>query len=125
MEGFTPILGIEAEVMKLSDYSQDTYKNEKCIKTLSSGTATSLFKYPSGNYDVVISYADEKDGQGRITLFVANKQRATFNLNEDVGVWRRRTFTNIKIRNGDEIKIVGNSNGSEATRVDFIEFIKK
>jgi hypothetical protein len=54
---------------------------------------------------------------------VANKQRATFKLNEDVGVWRRKTFNKIKIKNGDEIKLVGVANGSESARIDFIEFI--
>jgi hypothetical protein len=44
-------------------------------------------------------------------------------LNFDVGCWRRKTIQNIKISNGDEIKITGTANGKEAARVDFIEFI--
>jgi hypothetical protein len=115
---------MEAENMTLAGYSKDTYKNEQCIKTSSKGTATSLFNYPTGVYNVIISYADEKNGQGALTLFVANKQKLTFRLVEDVDVWRRKTFSNIKIKNGDEIKIVGIANGSEAARVDYIEFVK-
>ncbi|MEO5998646.1 MAG: hypothetical protein ABIN89_17925 [Chitinophagaceae bacterium] len=123
VQGFTPVQGLEVENMALTGYSKDVYKNEPSVQTPSSGTATAKFNSPSGVYNVVISYADEKDGQGTITLFVANKQRATFKLSEDVGVWRRKTFNNIKINNGDEIKLVGVANGSEAARIDFIEFI--
>jgi hypothetical protein len=123
--GFTPHLGIEVENMTLSGYTKDTYKNEKCVQTTSTGTAISKFNYPSGIYNIVLSFADEKNGQGTITLYVANKQRATLKLSEDVGVWRTRAFSNIKINSGDEIKIVGVANGSEAARVDYIEFIPK
>ena len=125
IEGFKPLIGLEVENMTLSGYSKDTYKNVQCVQTSSKGTATAVFNYPTGTYDVVLSFADEKDGQGTLTLFVANKQRATYKLTEDVGVWRRKTFDNIKIKNGDEIKLVGVANGSELARVDYIEFIKK
>jgi len=53
-----------------------------------------------------------------------SKKELTFKLNEDVGVWRTRTFRNIKIKNGDEIRITGVANGSEAARVDYIGFDK-
>lgn len=124
VKGFTPHLGMEAENMTLAGYSKDTYKNEQCIKTSSKGTATSLFNFPTGVYNVIISYADEKNGQGTLTMIVANKQKLTFKLAEDIDVWRRKTFNNIKIKNGDEIKLIGISNGSEAARVDYIEFVK-
>jgi hypothetical protein len=125
VSGFEPHLGLEVENMTLTGYTKDTYKNEQCVQTSSTGTAKSVFNYPSGSYDVKITYADEKNGQGTVTLFVAGKQKATFKLNEDVGVWRWKTFSNIKIKSGDEIKLVGMANGSEAARVDYIEFIKK
>ena len=125
VNGFTPVQGMEVENMTLTGYTKDTYKNEQCVQTSSTGTATGVFENPSGVYNVVISYADEKNGQGTITMFVANKQKASFKLTEDVGVWRTKSFPNIKINKGDEIKIVGLANGSEAARVDFIEFIRK
>lgn len=125
IKGFLPHLGIEVENMKLSGYTKDTYKNEQCVQTTSTGTATSVFNYPSGVYNVIISYADEKNGQGTFTMFIADKQRLTYKLIEDVGVWRTKSFNNIRIKNGDEIKLIGISNGSEAARVDYIEFVKK
>jgi len=124
VKGFAPLKGMEVENMSLSGFSKDTYKNEQCVQTHSTGTATSVFNYPSGIYNVVISYADGKSGQGTISLIVAGKQKATFKLTGDVGVWRRRTFNNIKIRNGDEIKLVGIADGKETVRADYIEFVK-
>jgi hypothetical protein len=71
----------------------------------------------------VISYVDEKEGQGSISVIVGGNQKATWKLDEDVDCWRRKIIPNVKIKNGDEIKIVGVANGSESARVDFIEYI--
>lgn len=121
--GFKPVMGIEAEDMKLSGYNADKFLNESCVQTAGTGTATSIFLKESDVYNVIVSYADEKNGQGTLSLFVGGKQKATWKLNEDVGCWRRKTISNIKIKNGDEIKIVGVADGSETAQVDFIEFV--
>jgi hypothetical protein len=124
VSGFKSHIGFEVENMTLTGFSKDTYKNEQCVQTASSGIASAVFNYPSGNYNVIISYADENNGQGSLSLFVDKKLKTTFKLNEDVGVWRTKTFRNIKIKNGDEIKITGVANGSEAAHVDYVEFVK-
>jgi hypothetical protein len=121
--GFTPILGLEAEEMTLSGYTPDTWLQEKGVQTSGTGTATAAFQYPSGLYNIVVSYGDEKAGQSTLTLSVGGKQKASWKLSEDVGCWRRKTIPNVKINKGEEIKIMGVANGSEAARVDFIEFI--
>jgi hypothetical protein len=121
--GFTPIMGMEVEEMNLSGYNPDKFLIEQCVQTTGTGTATSAFANPSGLYTIVVSYADEKEGQGNLALYVGGKQKATWKLTEDVGCWRRKTIPNIKINSGDEIKLIGMANGSESARVDFIEFI--
>ncbi len=123
VSGFTPIMGVEAEDMALTGYVADSYLNEKGIKTSSTGTATYKFPYPSGTYTVVISYADEKDGQSSLSFFIKNNQKANWILNEDVGVWRRKAIPHIKINQGDEVKVIGTANGAETAKIDFIEFI--
>jgi len=123
VEGFTPVIGMEAENMTLSGYEQDEYLTEHCVKTSGFGTAIAPFNNPTGIYNVVVSYVDEKNGQGSLSLFVGGKQKATWKLTEDVDCWRRKTIPGIKISNSEEIKIVGVSNGGEMARVDFIEFI--
>ena len=123
--GFKAVQGMEAEDMQLSGYQPDTFLIEQGVKTLATGEATSKFNYPSGFYDVIVSYADEKNGQGNLSLFVRGKLKSKWTLSEDVGCWRRKTISGIKIRKGDEIKIVGVASGSESARVDFIEFVPK
>jgi hypothetical protein len=121
--GFTPVIGMEAEEMTLSGYSPDVYMNDHGVSTSSTGMATGVFDHPSGVYSIIVAYADEKGGQGSLTLFVGKRQKDAWKLNEDVGVWRRRTIPAVKIYKGDEIKIVGKADGSEMARVEFIEFI--
>jgi hypothetical protein len=127
VKGFAPILGIEAESMKLSGYVSDTYLDESCIKTTGTGTAVSKFAQASGLYDVIVSYASEKEGQASLSLSVGGSEKAAWRLNEGVGegvgCWKRRTIPKIKIQSGDEIKITGVAGGAEGARVDFIEFI--
>ena len=121
--GFKPVQGMEVENMTLSGYVKDTYKNEQCVQTTSTGTATAAFTQPSGMYDVVISYADEKNGQGSLSLSVAGKLVGRVNLSEDVGVWRWRKLPGIRIKTGDKITLTGYANGTEGARADFIAFI--
>jgi hypothetical protein len=121
--GFNPVIGMEVEDMQLDGYESDKYLIESGVRTSGKGTAVSRFDKPGGVYNVVVSYVDEKNGQGNIALSVNGKQRASWNLNEDVGCWRRKIIPGIKINNGDEIRITGTANGSESARVDFIEFI--
>jgi hypothetical protein len=125
VEGFKPVTGMEVENMTLSGFDQDKYLNEASVKTSSKGTAVAPFDNATGVYNVVVSYVDEKQGQGTIALFVGGKQKATWKLNEDVDTWRRKTIPNIKIKKGEEIKIVGVADGKEAARVDFLEFVEQ
>jgi hypothetical protein len=123
--GFTPVVGMEVEKMELSGYNPDKFLIEQCVQTTGTGIAKSAFNHPTGNYDIVVSYADEKDGQGNISLHVGGKQKAMWKLGEDVGCWRRKTISNVKIKNGEEIRLTGIADGSETARVDFIEFIPR
>lgn len=121
--GFTNILGIEAEDMNLEGYSKNKYLLESCIETAGTGIATGNFDYEEGIYDIIVSYADEKDGQGSITLLVNGTRKASWKLDEDINCWRRKTISNIQLKKGDEIKIIGKADGIEYARVDFVEFV--
>ncbi len=68
-------------------------------------------------------YVDEKQGQGSLSLLVNGKQKALWKLDEDLDTWRRKTIPNVKIKQGEAIKLVGLADGSESAIVDFIEFI--
>ena len=46
-------------------------------------------------------------------------------LDEDTDCWRWRRFDNIKVKRGDEIKLVGVAHKDEKAKLDFIEFISR
>jgi hypothetical protein len=125
VKGFTPITGIEAESMSLSGFIPDTYLDESCIKTTGTGTAVSEFTQPSGIYDLIVSYAEEKGGPGSLTVSVRGSEKATWQLNGGVGCWKRKTIPLIPIQKGEEIKVTGVAGGSAGARVEFIEFIPR
>ena len=111
--------------MTLTGYTPDSCLQEHCVRTSASGTATSKFEDASGLYDIIVSYVDEKEGQGTLTLSIGGKKRATWKLTEDVGCWRRKIIPSVKLKTGDEIKIAGIANGKESARIDYIEFVRK
>jgi hypothetical protein len=55
-------------------------------------------------------------------LLVYNDEKISFNLDEDTDCRRWRLFKNIQFKNGDEIRVVAESDGGEQVRLDFIEF---
>jgi hypothetical protein len=127
VQGLTPTIGKEVEEMKLDGFVRidGEFVEEWAVETRGTGTAWYAFDNASGAYDVRITYFDENDGRGRVTLYVAGTKKASFNLDEDADCWRWRLFENIKVNHGDEIKLVGRANDPERIRLDFIEFIPR
>jgi hypothetical protein len=127
VQGLTPTVGKEVEEMTLDNYMpfDEEFVEEWGVETQGTGTASYAFDNASGVYDIRISYFDEYDGQGRVTLHIAGIGRASFRLDEDVDCWRWRLFKNIQVNHGDEISLVGEADGAERVRLDYIEFIPK
>ncbi len=125
VQGLTPAIGKEVEEMELDNYApfQEELVEEWGVQTNGTGTAAYTFDEPSGNYDIRITYFDADDGQGRVTLLIAGTEKAAFTLGEDADCWRWRIFKNIRVNNGDEIKLVGKANKNERAKLDYIEFI--
>jgi hypothetical protein len=123
--GFRPVLGVEAEDMQLTGYQRGIFLNEQGIGTSGIGTAVARFDQPTGTYDLIVSYADEKNGRGSLSLLIDGQQKLKWDLSEDVGCWRRKKIAGVSIRKGAEIKIIGVADGGESARVDFIEFVPR
>ena len=125
VQGLTPTIGKEVEEMKLDNYAiiEEEFVEEWGVETKGTGTASYSFDNASGAYDIKISYFDEDDGQGYITIFIAGKKKASFKLDEDVDCWRWRLFENIQVNRGDKVKLVGQADREERARLDYIEFI--
>jgi hypothetical protein len=125
VRGLTPTIGKEVEEMKLDNYTPfaEELVEEWGVETSGTGAAAYTFDERSGVYDIRITYFDEENGQGRVTLFIAGEEMAAFTLDEDVDCWRWRLFKDIRVNNGDEIKLVGKAHKNERTKLDYIEFI--
>jgi len=125
VRGLTPTIGKEVEEMQLDNYApfEQELVEEWGVQTNGTGTARYTFNHPTGRYDIRITYFDEDTGQAHITLQIAANQKATFTLDEDTDCWRSRTFENIRVNKGDEIKLIGKANKNEKAKLDYIEFI--
>jgi hypothetical protein len=121
--GFTPVLGIEAENMQLSGYEPGVFLNENGAMTKGTGRAAASFDQPDGIYDLIISYADEKNGHGSLALLINGKQKAKWQLSEEVSCWKRKRISGVKMKKGAKIELVGVADGEESARIDFIEFV--
>ena len=119
-----PILGKEVEDMELQNFQLfDDYVEEWGAKTTGEGTASFKFEEPNGTYNIRITYFDEEQGHSSVKLFVKDTEVIDFKLDQDVDCWDWRLFKNIKINQGDPIKLVVKSDQSETVRLDFVEFI--
>ncbi len=122
IKGIPPISGIEAEHMTLNNYYPNPWLYERCINTDGLGTAEYIFGETGGDYDIRISYADEKEGNGQISLFLNDVEIDTWQLDQDFDCWKIRQIRNVNIRQGDTIKIAGKADQKDWARIDYLEF---
>ena len=125
---------IEAEDMDLSNYrirSSGFASDRNYIKRRGSareGIASTSFSGPTGNYDIKINYYDKNTGASQLKVKVGGEVIDTWKLDQDLGAspdfFSSRTIaTNIQVKAGEKIEIIGTKNGQEKAAVDFIEFI--
>ncbi len=127
VEGLTPCIGKEVEEMDLENYTpfHEELVEEWGVETDGAGIAKYTFDEPSGRYDIRITYFDQVEGQSEVTLFIEGEEKAVFRMDEDTDCWRWRRFDNIRVKRGDEIKLVGKAHIGEMAKLDFIEFIPR
>lgn len=124
VQGLTPTIGKEFEAMELTNFTRiDDYVEEWGIETDGIGKASFRFDGASDLYDLRISYFDEEIGQSKVTLFIEDEEKASFNLDEDVGCWRWRLCQRIQVNKGEKITLVAESDAGEKVRLDYIEFL--
>lgn len=123
--GIRSIMGVEAEHMKSDNYYRNPWVYEMCVNTDSVGSVSHRFAETDGRYDIKISYADEKDGRGQMTLFINSRKLDSWRLDKDIDCWTTRTVENIALKKEDVVKIEGKADGNDWARIDFVEFIPK
>jgi hypothetical protein len=125
VSGIRPIVGVEAEKMKLRGYASHFWAYERCVTTGGVASASHRFELESGNYDLKISYADQEGGDARLALFVGGKRLDSWKLDKQTECWSTRVVANVRLKKGDEIRIEGKADGKDGALVDFVEFISK
>ena len=89
------------------------------------GIASFDFDLPSGTYDVRISYFDEEKGHSQVRLFADDDQVVDFKLDGDTDCWTWRRFEKIRLKQGDNIRLVVDAAEPETVRLDYVEFIEQ
>lgn len=82
------------------------------------GKATVTFAGPAGKYRLVLSYFDESDGQGSFELRVDDKPVGQFQNTADDDQTHAHAVTNVDLRPGAQITVVGHSGGGEYGRIE-------
>jgi len=131
---------IEAEKVTLTNYRLESgisAASGRTVISLNGGTTTETgsasytFTGPSGTYDVILGYYDEKDGVSNLQVFKGTTALANFMVDQNRGstlalaqtLVPRKIAKGLKINQGETITITGTENSGEPVRVDYIEFI--
>ncbi|NBD32138.1 MAG: hypothetical protein GVY17_03995 [Cyanobacteria bacterium] len=130
---------VEAETMNLNSYDVQTNSSASGGELISlygdagleTGTASFSFQGVSGNYDVVIGYYDENDGEAQINVQQNDTILDSWKLNQQLGsnVADSQTFTtktiatNLSVNTGDVFTLTGIETEYEHARIDYLELI--
>ena len=124
VKGIVPVMGKEDDIMDSYRYRSNWYVFESCSATDESGTAKLTFEWPDGQYNIKIYYADAQGGSAVMKLLLNGAILDEWVLDMDTDCWLTRTIPGVKIKNGDEVMLVGKADGEDWARFDFIEFVK-
>ncbi|MEM8501863.1 MAG: PA14 domain-containing protein [Cyanobacteria bacterium P01_D01_bin.1] len=88
------------------------------------------FTGASGNYNVVVRYVDETDGEAQFEFKKNGNVVSSWIADQDLGsggissenLVSRTVSTDLSIKKGDSLSLKGIENGREHARIDYIEF---
>ncbi|GAA3978743.1 hypothetical protein [Allohahella marinimesophila] len=113
-------MDVEAEKMSLSGYRIEGGARIVLSSSASGGTGSASFSstVASGSYDVVARVLAENDGQSQLSLYVDGAYKGQQTFPRVVG-YRDLTFSNVSLKPGQTIKLVGKKDGyATFARVD-------
>jgi Ca2+-binding RTX toxin-like protein len=119
-------LRLEAESMILINSNQQTNSSASggsVVTTGGNGKLRKNFAGATGTYDLVVSYYDSSNGQGKITLEVNYQDLDSWILNGDNNGFVTRTIKGVNLTNGDRIQLRGEANGNEFIQIDYLDII--
>jgi|GEM_PF-1186591 len=126
---------VEAENMDLNGFdvkSNASASGKKWVQSNGEASASLRFDLSDGTYDITIGYFDENDGRSKMSLRVDGKTIETFTWTKNLGssLANDKTKTThvikgVKIKSRQNVELVGEANGKEPLRTDYIRFQKK
>ncbi|MEM6452889.1 MAG: LamG-like jellyroll fold domain-containing protein, partial [Cyanobacteria bacterium P01_D01_bin.105] len=117
------LIRIEAESMTLSNGYVVEGQN---IRNNGSTNAQAIttFDGEAGYYMVAVRYFDESDGQSTLTVNIDGQTIDNWQFtNDDDQFTSRVVSTQVYLSPGDTIELIGDNQGGEFTRVDYIDLI--
>src|SRR5713226_663145 len=127
---------IEAEAMSLKGYTaMDVIpwenasggKGIECVQA-SSCTATLVFDWAAGTYEMDVQYFDQSNGESKFRIFVSNRQVDEWVASDRLPATKpggdsstRRRIPGLALRPGDEIRIEGIPDSEERAPLDYVE----
>jgi hypothetical protein len=92
------------------------------VLTQSVGKVSFTHVDASGTYNLITSYHDEHDGQGRMQLAVNGRIVDDWSLNRDTSSWLTRSKT-LTLKTGDLIEVIGTRHAGEYARLDYVDVV--
>jgi alpha-glucuronidase len=129
---------IEAEAMTLAGYTPEAVKpwedasgGEVVVCAPAECTATTVFHGLPGWYEIRTQYFDFKNGASRFAILLNRQQIDQWSADDPVPNGRsvadastRRTTSGVPLRDGDEIRIIGQPDQRERAMLDYIEIVR-
>ncbi len=81
-----------------------------------------LYVRPSAHYDVAIRYFDQPGGRSRL-LFLVNGERRGDPWTANDGQWATHLIPDVLLRQGDQIGVKVQADGTEEGRIDYVELV--
>ncbi len=128
---------IEAESMQLTGYTPVAVtpwenasggKAIECASPQETCSAATVFKGPSGVYDLDVQYFDQNNGESKFRVFIndklidewiANLQLPAIKIGGDSST--RRRIPRVSLHLGDAIRIAGTPDKDERAALDYVE----
>jgi alpha-glucuronidase len=127
---------VEAEDMQLFGYVPlevapwETASGGKAVACVERNSCSASFRYEreAGKFEIAIQYFDQNNGISHYELFVNDRVVDAWPADDhlpsdmmDGHTSTRRVVTNVGLRPGDTIKIVGNPDGGDPAPLDYVE----
>ncbi|MEL6338760.1 MAG: hypothetical protein AAFQ65_02565 [Myxococcota bacterium] len=120
------VLRLEAEELTLDGF--EVGPSGLWIESRRPARASWTFDGPSDDYDIVVAYYDENDGESRMELRVSDQVVDTWTLDQrtsspyaNPSTLVERVVPKVALREGDRLQLSGTPDSNEPVRTDYVE----